>query len=319
MKSTKGFYTIFNIAIQRDEHSSPYWPTRIQFDFKDIGIFVRSIHLVETRRLRAEYVPPDNSGRYAFWLLNRANDDARAQRVIDAFLATIALLYKNDFSRMAPFDEGPVAYWLPERMLRHGYFLKQSDLRKYDPSLEFRIGNSATIHQPIVKTAWKLLPVVILDPYFDAVHFYQASINDFCFLGDAISEVLYGDISQPVSRSEFARAENAVLNAFKAVEAIVGDPPKDDKKFLKKLWEVGIDPSMMVGYMSRGLDKGMTEREPIAEKIRKMSNVRDKKAAHGSTKSDRRITYFEIMDFQALAEAVVRIALEHQLKRQNES
>ncbi|MGA3245436.1 MAG: hypothetical protein ABSE41_12525 [Bacteroidota bacterium] len=132
-----------------------------------------------------------------------------------------------------------------------------------------------------------------------------------------MSAVIYGEMSQPVSRSEFVKAEAAVLNAFKAVEAIIGDPPKNEKKFRQCLIDVGLDPDELVGFVGRGPDSGTDLRVPICEKIRQMSYVRDKKAAHGRSSADRRLSYFQIMDFQECAATVVQVAIEHKLGWQN--
>jgi hypothetical protein len=158
-----------------------------------------------------------------------------------------------------------------------------------------------------------MLPTVLQNPFFDAVHFFQASIREYCFIGDSIPEVLNGYLTSPTSRLDFVRAENAVLNAFKSIEAIIGDPPKNEVKFRAKLKQVGIDPDELAGYSSYS---GIGEKEPIANKIRKFSRLRDKKAAHGRSSLDRRISYYEIMDIQGCAQAVIEIAIDNAMKQQ---
>jgi len=101
----------------------------------------------------------------------------------------------------------------------------------------------------------------------------------------------------PVSRRESARGENSIVNAFKAIEAVIGDPPKDEAKFKRKLQGASIDPNELCGLGPR--------RETIGIKICKMNDMRDKKAAHGRTGGDRQITYFDIMDCQACARLVL--------------
>jgi hypothetical protein len=315
MKSQSGFYVIFSLAVPRNEQAGPISPVNIQFDHDGIGVLVRSIYLADTRKLDSKYTPNIDSGRYAFWLSNGQRNDEKAQRVADTLIATITLLYQTDLSRVPSSDNGPVACWIPEHLLKWDRYVQHEDLIELDSSFQNRIGYSVMISQSIVDRAWSLLPIAMRDPFFDAIHFYQESIKDFCFLGDAMNAVLHGEMTQPVSRSEFARAENAILNSFKAVEAIIGDPPKDDKKFYRRLTDAGIDPNEMVGFRARGLSDGIEQLEPIGKKIRKMNDARDRRAAHGRTGSDRRFTYSEIMEYQALAEYVVNIAIEHQLKR----
>lgn len=319
MTSSQPFFVIFNLGIAGRIDPDIAEPRKIEYDLANVGIIVRAVYVVKSKRLLPSFVPHSNNLRYAFWITQRQNERAFAQRIVDALFATITLLYQTDLSRSDPFDQGPTAYPVPQRFLKHRYFLKHSDLIRHDPGLQFRLGYCSSIPEFVVKTAWKMLPVVVEEPYFDAIHFYQASIRDFCFLGDTVTAVIYGDITQPVSRSEFARAEDAILNAFKAVEAIVGDFPKDDRKFHRKLRDVGIDPDEIAGYVGRGIDSAIDKREPISEKLRRMAFVRDKKAAHGLTKVDRRITYFEIMDFQACAKVVLQVAIEKKLGWQNGS
>jgi hypothetical protein len=310
------FFVIFNLGIGIGDPNLKE-PREIEYDLGDTGIVVRAVYIVDTKRLLGSFVPHRNDGRYAFWISETRSQKDFPQRIVDAMFAGVTLLYQTDLSRALPFDDGPLAYRLPKRLLKHRLFLKRSDLINHCPGLEIRLGYYSIVPETVVETAWKMLPAVLKDPYFEALHFYQASVRDFCFVGDSISRVIYGDISQPVSRSELARAEDAVLNAFKAIEAIVGDPPSDDRKFCRKLRDAGISPEELAGYVARGPDRGVNRREPIWRKIRRMSEYRDKKAAHGSTKSDRRITYFDLMDFQACAKVVLQLAIEHEMGRQD--
>lgn len=62
--------------------------------------------------------------------------------------------------------------------------------------------------------------------------------------------------------------ENAAVNAYKAVEALVGDLPKNDKKLIAKLSFTGIDPYHDVGSQTRvlAIDQGYDDRgsRPVA-------------------------------------------------------
>jgi hypothetical protein len=114
-----------------------------------------------------------------------------------------------------------------------------------------------------------------------------------------IDEVTHDDVC-PHSASMRSRFEDALHNSFKAVEAIIGDPPKDDRRLSEKLKKIGINFDEPVGYRVK---------EPIGTVIRSMSAARDKKSAHGNTRH-RSITPAELLEFQACAHLVVVAALE---------
>lgn len=93
-------------------------------------------------------------------------------------------------------------------------------------------------------------------------------------------------------------AESAFLNAYKAIEALVGDKGKDrtEKRYLGRLAAIGIEPSEMVGYR---------EQESIIEKARRYYQMRDAIAAHGLGAYKRDLLLSEIIDLQALARHIL--------------
>jgi len=101
--------------------------------------------------------------------------------------------------------------------------------------------------------------------------------------------------------------ENALQNAFKAVEAILGDPPNDDRKFFSKIKAIGLDPNEEVGRVAK---------TPLHKIIRDMNFARDKKSAHGSTQY-RTITVSDLMEYQACARYIILAAIEKQLEEGN--
>lgn len=89
-------------------------------------------------------------------------------------------------------------------------------------------------------------------------------------------------------------AESAFLNAFKSVEAIVGEPGRDRtaRRFRERITEQGISPDEEVGY------GGM--KEPLVDKVLRYHAVRDDVAAHGLGRSKRDLALREILDLQRL-------------------
>jgi hypothetical protein len=312
------FFVVYNLCLGGGLDQDTAEPRRVVFDMTEAGILVRSVYIVNKKRLSPSFVPHAYQGRFAFWIDRRHDESTFPQRVIDGLFATLTLLYKTDLSRGMPlFAAGPVPCRVPGRVLKYDTFLKRNDLIRSDRRWEVLLDYCHTIPESIIETAWNMLPVVLHKPFFDAVHYYQASIRDFCFEGYSIAAVANGDMAQPISRSEWSQAEDAVLNAFKAIEAVIGDPPKDDKKFQSKLQCAGIDPFALVGFVARGSDEGSDKREPIWQKIRAMGLIRDKKAAHGRSGADRQITLYEIMEIQACAEVVVKLGIDYEVNSTN--
>jgi hypothetical protein len=131
--------------------------------------------------------------------------------------------------------------------------------------------------------------------------YLRRSYENFYAYPGGISEVLWDPERFPTTGTAQTNFEDALQRAFKAIEANIGDPPKDDRRLLAKLTLHGIDPEEPVGYQ---------EKIPIQEMIRRMNDARDKRAAHGSTRN-RGIAIGDLLDFQACAEFIVWSELEH--------
>lgn len=93
-------------------------------------------------------------------------------------------------------------------------------------------------------------------------------------------------------------AESAFQNAYKAIEAIIGDPGKDrsDRKIKTRLQATGLDPFESVGYLVK---------EPLLERFERYYRMRDSIAAHGSGKKKRPLKMGEIIDLQAMARHIL--------------
>ncbi len=150
------------------------------------------------------------------------------------------------------------------------------------------------------ENGWRIAATTFFDNVlFEATRFLQRSVECFFVYPGGIDEVAYDDLC-PHSASLRSRFEDALHNSFKAVEAIIGDPPKDDRRLSEKLKTIGISFDEPVGYRAK---------ESIGVVIRSMNVARDKKSAHGSTKH-RSITPAELLEFQGCAQTIVLAALE---------
>ncbi|MBD3305484.1 hypothetical protein GF348_03850 [candidate division KSB3 bacterium] len=155
-----------------------------------------------------------------------------------------------------------------------------------------------------VDEAWRIAPAIFhSESLYHAARFLKASSDQFYIAPGQIDEVLRQPDLKAETGSEQTQMENALQNAFKAVEAVIGDPSKDDRKFFPKLKAVGLHPMGKVDYRTK---------TPIHQVIRDMNLARDKKSAHGST-SDRMISVCELMEYQACARHVLLSAIEKEL------
>jgi hypothetical protein len=75
-----------------------------------------------------------------------------------------------------------------------------------------------------------------------AAGFWQASVDFFAYKSVEWDEVLTDRTTRPAANLDRARMEAAYLGAWKAIEALIGEPNNDDRKFRARLREVGTDP-----------------------------------------------------------------------------
>lgn len=238
-------------------------------------------------------------------------DDEFAQRFADATVAALILGER-------PIDpDFPIAFGVPFDKLSEDGQITFNHLLEEDAQKDYkeRYGESGLFHlfgigyillADEIAVIWKIVQALLSDSHiFDAAHFYWASVHEFSFLGDGVREVIDDINAIPVSRYVLSRAENAVLNAFKAIEALIGNPPQDDGRLRKRIEAAGLDPDEQVGFSGYGLTPGS-----IFDKVRKLSRARDKRAAHGRTAAKHAITYYEIMDAQQLALTFIFASIE---------
>jgi beta-galactosidase beta subunit len=73
------------------------------------------------------------------------------------------------------------------------------------------------------------------------------------------------------------------------------------------LRNLGVNPDEKVGYVHHGIHP----KQRISDKIVALRKARNEKAAHGRIHADRKSTYYEICDFQALAKSFLLLHLRH--------
>jgi hypothetical protein len=154
-----------------------------------------------------------------------------------------------------------------------------------------------------VQAAWGIARALYDNQYlFNSANFLKSSQEKFFVWPGQLDEVIE-DTSIAKAGWEQTRLEDALLNAYKTVEAIIGDIPKDERKYFSKLESIGIDPHETVGYAPK---------KELHIVIREMNDQRDKKAAHGRT-PNREITIGSMLEYQACARYVLVSAIENYL------
>lgn len=185
-------------------------------------------------------------------------------------------------------------------------------LQMSEPEVETSLNLEHAIMDPVfrglhewmeVRADWpeimRLLPAFLLDDgLWRGAQYFLGSASVFVFVGDEVGHFLRDRGQRPESPYRLVDAETAVWLAFKALEAVIGDPPSREAKLRHHLDELGL------------LDfPGVWRHEPaidLVEKIQDFVSTRDSRAAHGRHHSRRRpLTSFETMDFQYLTSAVL--------------
>jgi hypothetical protein len=108
----------------------------------------------------------------------------------------------------------------------------------------------------------------------------------------------------PRKQSDQTATEAAYWNAFKAIEALAGEPG-NEQRFRERLVAMGINPDEPVG---------LREQLPLIRRIREVHRTRDARAGHGhrsKTHGSKPIAYRELLDAQVLAHACIFLYLDH--------
>ncbi len=270
---------------------------RINVLLEAIGVTVGQL----TVSLRAGATGPP---RYVFSFLHHQRRDADARRLVEAFTCGLAIA-GSPISQ----TEDPMVFLLSRELANRRSIgvktllgMEESsfiDDRLHLPNLHHFSALSIS-DEGSHELAWRIASITFKDvALFEATRFLHRSFECFFVWPGQIDEVAFDD-TPPQSASVRSRYEDALHNSFKAIESIIGDPPKDDRRFSEKLKSIGINGDEEVGYRVK---------QPISAVIRSMSTARDKKSAHGSTR-DRHIRPSELLEFQACARFVVVARLE---------
>jgi hypothetical protein len=295
------WYLMLQIGVpMRCNHRDPARHIRlVQKELSSLnGIVIRGVDLARGN---------DSIGHYLFRFPRYKRDDSAATRLAEGFLYGMSLVH----GPMAEDRHGSLIVRVPDHMLRGAKSLDPAELVELEQSrrseercLDFpwsAIGTLSSTTPDRHEAAWRIAAVTFNDEaLFDATRFLKRSHDNFFVEPGQICEVASDRDALPRTPSHQTDFEDALQNAFKAIEAVIGDPPRDDRKFFDKIRSIGLDPMEEVGYGAK---------EAISSVIRKMNEVRDKCSAHGSTRR-RAIRPAELLEFQACAGEIALAALE---------
>jgi hypothetical protein len=267
---------------------------------RPLGIEIRSID-ISIGKHQADF------GHYVFRFRDFCRDDSAAMRLAEAVAYGIALA-------SGPLADAadPLVLRIPDALIRgrrtvplHALVALEESRPWPERTFPFPNARIAAVAKTVVEAhelGWRIASVTYQNAtLFDATRFLHRSYEGFYVSPGGISEVMYDD-TPPATGAAQNNFEDALHSAFKAIEAVIGDPPKDDRRFFAKLATIGIAPTEEAGYVNK---------ISIHKMIRRMNEARDKRSAHGSTRN-RRISPAELLDFQTCAEVIVTAALERE-------
>ncbi|MFW6118903.1 MAG: hypothetical protein ACOC7S_01055 [Planctomycetota bacterium] len=272
---------------------------------KGIGVTIRPLWLSrEAARIKIAHCC------YLFRFDKFPRDDRKATRLAESFVYGVTLMLFPLVER----GEDVLTFRVPHALVAGTDTVPAADLvdleerRPWEErTLDFphqQLGYGAYSAAEVLAAGWRIAALAIREErLFRALRFLNASKEDFDVAPGELREILCSDEEPPRTTLTQTRFENALQNAFKAIEAVIGDPPKDDGRLFRKIRDVGLDPGEMVGY---------GRKMPLHEAIRWANDARDKKSAHGSTKK-RKISVLELLNHQSCAEHVIWAALENTL------
>jgi hypothetical protein len=265
-----------------------------------VGVVIRRLYVRQERE--------DTNARYLFRFRYYRRDDTEAIRFAESFLYGLSLM---GGASLMEYDDSLVLR-VPDAIISgrdHVYLDDLLTLEKDRPPEDrmlaypnMALGRIGSTTSDRFEAAWRIACAIFENQtLFEATRFLKRSHDFFYIFPGQLDEVLSDSEVAALTSSDQTRFEDALQNAFKAIEAVIGDPPKKDSKLFLKLRQTGLDPNEMVGYRNR---------KALHQVIRDMNVARDRKSAHGST-PNWTIYIWELLEFQACSEMIVIAAIEN--------
>jgi hypothetical protein len=247
----------------------------------------------------------DNNWRFCIELKGRQSSRARiagAKRIASAIEGLFALVHHTGRLEFRPYQipKEFVKGWTVsvELLERLEEFIDKvwltEDIRRSAESF-FAIGSCA------LAQVFYLLPFALQnEDLFNACSFFRESCKEYNFMDGVVSSVLYNPKQIPENEAQRLAIENVVLQSFRVIEAIVGEPGKNEDRYRQRLQRWGLNHGERVGFGKRHL---------LGKRIRWLNEARDSAAAHGKRRREKPFTMHEAMEAQNLAESVLHRAM----------
>jgi hypothetical protein len=267
----------------------------------------------KSTRLRSLVLPNDgrpllsSTGQWRLCIEIESNNVVTARRVLSGFEGLFTHLFHG---RIDDLDIEP----LPASAIRGRRILRSNLARAainrarrtgdvfLEQNIASRVGSFYQV--PNIITAYLLyqLPTVLqCERLFAACGFFQSACTDYTFTGDTISNVRRRRKLSAEYEREKLKLENVVLSSFRVIEAIVGEPGREER-FKNSLASWGLNFEELVGFPG-------TKRKSLGKAIYALQKLRDATSAHGIRRRAHPVTWYEAMEAQHLAEWILHQAL----------
>jgi hypothetical protein len=227
-----------------------------------------------------------------------------ANRVVSAMGSLFTYVHHTVYADLSP-------YQIPKDLVR-GNTVSVEELEGleiltglYEQPIGFmdKVASAVFIPGRLTATIFFLLPFVLQnEDLFNAGAFFRSCCSEFSFMDGMVREVLDDPRREPENESERLAFEHVVLQSFRTVEAIVGEPGGDERRFHQRLKNWNLKPSERVGFSGR-------PKHSLENRIRWLQDARDSAAAHGKRRRLNPFTQFEAMEAQHIAHSVLHRAI----------
>lgn len=159
-----------------------------------------------------------------------------------------------------------------------------------------------------LETIKYLSAFLVDDDLWRAGQYYLGSASLFAFVGNDVGRTLHDRELLPENPYRLVDAESAIWLAFKAVEAIIGDPSGREEKLSKAIADAGL-------YDFPGVWRD-EEQADLVDHLLRFVALRDSRVAHGKHHRKRApVTLFDVMNAQYLSRGLILHYAEEVLRR----
>jgi len=253
------------------------------------------------------------SARQSIYHLTIVDEALTEEDITDCLLGVQALMYDfapEDYALVpVEADEIPASRILPIETAVEMYCRRLG----IHPDLDVHSAIFGTKHSrgnDWDERLWRAIGCVIGDEQIVyALLFLRAAFEHVMFYGDEFERAIHFQEAKAQRIKEAVDIENSIHNCYKVMEAIYGGTLANDwEQVDRRFQQRGVDLKRIGGFAT---GSGKISEEPLIEKLKRLKDARDDRAAHGRIHANRRSTYFELMDYQMLASTALSAYIRH--------